>query len=429
MQERIAHAPAFHTGLLSRGQAVLVLSTTAIMLSIAMGLRQSLGLFQTPVVQDLGLQAADYAMAIAVQNIIWGFTQPFIGALVDRFGPRLVAISGAFLYAAGLAVTATATNATMITLGSGVLIGVALSCTTSGIAANVAARVIVPERRSLGFGIVSAAGSIGTFFAAPFGQAVMQQGGWRMALGAFFAISLVMLPMAFVAGRAGALPNSSSADKDLTLAGALGEARRHSGYVVMSLAFFVCGLQLVFLTTHLPSYLALCGMDPMLGAQALAVIGLFNIIGSWGFGWLGDRHSKRALLGSIYIIRSLAMAAYFMLPVSPTSTLIFAAVMGLTWLGVIPLVNGLVVQMFGIKFLSTLTGIAFLSHQVGSFLGAWGGGAIYDALGSYDRALQAGVIIGLIAGLAQLLAHDRPTRRLSGDNPQAGGDVLARASR
>jgi predicted MFS family arabinose efflux permease len=429
MQERVARTQAFHTGLLSRGQAVLVLTTTAIMLSIAMGLRQSLGLFQTPVVQDLGLQAADFAMAIALQNIIWGFTQPFAGALVDRFGPRLVAISGAFLYAAGLAVTATATNAAMITLGSGVLIGIALSCTTSGIAANVAARVIVPERRSLGFGIVSAAGSIGTFFAAPFGQAVMQQGGWRLALGAFFLISLVMLPMAFIAGRAGALPNSGSADKDLTLAGALGEAWRHSGYVVMSLAFFVCGLQLVFLTTHLPSYLALCGMDPMLGAQALAVIGLFNIIGSWGFGWLGDRHSKRALLGSIYIIRSLAMAAYFMLPVSPASTLIFAAVMGLTWLGVIPLVNGLVVQMFGIKFLSTLTGIAFLSHQVGSFLGAWGGGAIYDALGSYDRALQAGVIIGLIAGLAQLLAHERPTRRLSGDNPQAGGGALAKASR
>jgi predicted MFS family arabinose efflux permease len=238
-----------------------------------------------------------------------------------------------------------------------------------------------------------------------------------------------MLPMAFLAGRAGQLPNSSAADKDLTLVGALGEARRHSGYVVMSLAFFVCGLQLVFLTTHLPSYLALCGMDPMLGAQALAVIGLFNVIGSWGFGWLGDRYSKRALLGSIYITRSLVMAAYFMMPVSPASTLVFAALMGLTWLGVIPLVNGLVVQMFGIKFLSTLTGIAFLSHQVGSFLGAWGGGAIYDALGSYDRALQAGVIIGLIAGFAQLLAHDRPTQRLAGDNPQAGADSFARASR
>ncbi len=429
MQERIAAPQAFHTSLLTRGQSVLILSSAAVMLSIAMGLRQSLGLFQTPVVQDLGLKAADFAMAIAIQNIIWGFTQPFAGALVDRFGPRRIAIFGALLYALGLAITAQATNAAMITLGTGVLVGVALACTTSGIAANVAARVIVPERRSLGFGIVSAAGSIGTFFAAPLGQVVMQAGGWRLALGAFFVVSLFMLPTAFLAGRAGRLPNSSAADKDLTLGGALGEARRHSGYVVMSLAFFVCGLQLVFLTTHLPSYLALCGMDPMLGAQALATIGLFNIVGSWGFGWLGDRYSKRALLGSIYIIRSLVMAAYFLLPVSTESTLLFAALMGLTWLGVIPLVNGLVVQMFGIKFLSTLTGIAFLSHQVGSFLGAWGGGAIYDALGSYDRALQAGVIVGLIAGFAQLLAHDRPTRRLAGDNPQANTDALAPASR
>jgi predicted MFS family arabinose efflux permease len=390
MQERVERPQAFHTSQLTRGEAVVVLSSAAIMLSIAMGLRQSLGLFQTPVVQDLGLQAADFAMAIAIQNIIWGITQPFAGVLVDRFGPRLIAVFGTLLYAAGLALTATATNAAMITAGSGVLIGIALSCTTSGIAANVTARVIVPERRSLGFGIISAAGSMGTFFAAPLGQSIMQAGGWRMALGAFFLLSLLVVPMAFLAGRSGRLPNSTAADKDLTLVGALGEAGRHGGYVIMSLAFFVCGLQLVFLTTHLPSYLALCGMDPMLGAQALAVIGLFNVIGSWGFGWLGDRYSKRALLGSIYIIRSLVMAAYFLTPVSPASTLIFAAMMGLTWLGVIPLVNGLVVQMFGIKFLSTLTGIAFFSHQVGSFLGAWGGGAIYDALGSYDRALQAG---------------------------------------
>jgi len=414
MQERVAAKEPFHTGLLTRAESVLILSSAAIMLSIAMGLRQSMGLFQTPVVQDLGLQAADFAMAIAVQNIVWGFTQPVAGALVDRFGPRRIAIFGSLLYAVGLAITAGATNAAMITLGSGVLVGIALSCTSSGIAANVAARVITPSRRSLGFGLVSAAGSMGTFFAAPLGQAVMQAGGWRIALGAFFLISLFMLPTAFIAGRAGRLPNSTAADKDLTLVGALGEARRHSGYVIMSLAFFVCGLQLVFLTTHLPSYLALCGMDPMLGAQALAVIGLFNVIGSWAFGWLGEIYSKRMLLGSIYITRSLVMAAYFVLPVSPTSTLVFAALMGLTWLGVIPLLNGLVVQMFGIKFLSTLTGIAFLSHQVGSFLGAWGGGAIYDALGSYDRALQAGVIIGLIAGFAQLLAHDRPTGRLAG---------------
>ena len=429
MQEQVAQPRNFHVSQLSRAQAVLVLSSAAIMLSIGMGLRQSLGLFQTPVVQDLGLQAADFAMAIAVQNIVWGFTQPVAGALVDRYGPRLTAAVGALLYAAGIAITALAADAAMITLGTGLLVGVALSCTTSGIAANVAARVIIPSRRSLAFGIVSAAGSVGTFFAAPFGQAVMQAGGWRVALGAFVVISLFMLPAAFIAGRAGQLPNSSLADRDLTLGAALGEARRHSGFVVMSLAYFVCGLQLVFLTTHLPSYLTICGMDPMLGAQALAVIGLFNVIGSWGFGWLGDRYSKRALLGSIYITRSLVMAAYFMLPVSPASTLVFAALMGLTWLGVIPLVNGLVVQMFGIKFLSTLTGIAFFSHQIGSYLGAWGRGAIYDALGSYDRALQAGVIVGLIAGFAQLLAHDRPTGRLAGDNPPGSGDALAEVSR
>jgi len=415
MQEHVVAREPFHTGLLTRAESVLILSSAAIMMSIAMGLRQSLGLFQTPVVQDLGLQAADFAMAVAVQNIVWGFSQPFVGALVDRFGPRQISVFGGLVYAAGLALTAFASNAAMITLGTGVLVGIALSCLTSGVTANIVARVIVPSRRTLGFGLVSAAGSIGTFFAAPFGQTVMQTGGWRIALGAFFLISLFMLPAAFIAGRAGRLPNSTVADKDLTLAGALGEARRHSGYVIMSLAFFVCGLQLIFLTTHLPSYLVLCGMDPMLGAQALAVIGLFNVIGSWGFGWLGDIYSKRALLGSIYIARSIIMAVYFMMPVSPTSTLIFAALMGLTWLGVIPLLNGLVVQMFGIKFLATLTGIAFLSHQVGSFVGAWGGGAIYDALGSYDRALQAGVIVGLIAGFAQLLAHDRPTKRLAAE--------------
>ena len=233
-----------------------------------------------------------------------------------------------------------------------------------GIASNVAARVVAPERRSLAFGIVSAAGSMGTFFCAPLGQLVISHGGWRRGAGGVPPRSpCCMLPAAFIGGRADRLPNSSARDKDMTLLGALNEARRHGGYVVMSLAFFVCGLQLVFLTTHLPSYLALCGMDPLLGAQALAVIGLFNVIGSWGFGWLGDRYRKRTLLGLLYMIRSLVIATYFMLPVTPTSTLIFAALMGLTWLGVIPLLNGLVVQMFGIKFLSTLTGIAFFSHQ------------------------------------------------------------------
>ena len=219
--------------------------------------------------------------------------------------------------------------------------------------------------------------------------------------------------MAFIAGRAGRLPNSNAADKDLTLGGALGEARRHSGYVIMSLAFFVCGLQLVFLTTHLPSYLALCGMDPMLGAQALAVIGLFNVFGSWLFGWLGDLYRKRTLLGLVYLTRAVVVTIYFMTPVTPASTLIFAAAMGMLWLSVIPLVNGLVLDIFGVKFLSTLMGIAFLSHQVGSFLGAWGGGFVFDMLGSYDRAVQFTVLIGFLAGFAQLLMDDKPTERIT----------------
>jgi predicted MFS family arabinose efflux permease len=391
------------------------------MLSIAMGMRQSLGLFQTPVVQDLGIAAADFAMAIAVQNIVWGFTQPVAGALTDRYGPKWIALVGVVVYIAGLALMATSTTPAMITLGAGVLIGVALSCTTSGIGANIAARVVAPQRRSLAFGIVSAAGSIGTFVCAPLGQLVISHGGgWRAGLAAFVIVALLMLPAAFIGGRAERLPNTTARDADMTLLGALGEARRHGGYVITSLAFLVCGLQLIFLTTHLPSYLVQCGMDPLLGAQALAVIGLFNVIGSWGCGWLGDRYRKRTLLGLVYVIRSVVIAVYFMLPPTPTSTLIFAALMGLTWLGVIPLLNGLVAEMFGIRFLSTLTGIAFFSHQLGSFLGAWGGGAVYDALGSYDRALQFGVIIGLIAGFAQMLADDRPTERVAGAVPEPG---------
>ena len=187
----------------------------------------------------------------------------------------------------------------------------------------------------------------------------------------------------------------------------------------MCAAFFVCGLQLVFLTTHLPSYLALCGMDPLLGAQALSMIGLFNVIGSWGFGWLGDRYSKKMLLGMIYIIRSAVIAIYFTMPVSPASTLVFAAFMGLTWLGVIPLLNGLVVDMFGLRYLSTLSGIAFFSHQFGSFLGAWGGGVIFDTFGSYDHALQFGVIVGLAAGIAQIFMNDRPTPRIVAEGAAA----------
>jgi predicted MFS family arabinose efflux permease len=223
---------------------------------------------------------------------------------------------------------------------------------------------------------------------------------------------LAMLPAAFIGSRADQLPNSRVADRNLTLLDALGEARRHTGYVVMSIAFFVCGLQLVFITTHLPTYLAKCGIDPSYSALMLMLVGGFNILSSWLFGWLGDRYPKRFLLGGIHLLRSAAIAAFFMQPPTPLSIVLFGAVMGTLWLGVIPLVNGLVVQIFGLRFLSTLTGIAFLSHQAGSFLGAWGGGYLYDLMGSYDLAWKIGVLVGLVAGTLQLLMNDRPTERM-----------------
>jgi len=200
-------------------------------------------------------------------------------------------------------------------------------------------------------------------------------------------------------------------DNRQTLSDALREAFGHSGYVTLAVAFFVCGLQLVFLTTHLPSYLDLCGIDPSVTASALALIGLFNVFGSYLCGWLGGRYPRHLLLGGVYILRSAIITVYFLVPPTPLSTLIFAAAMGTLWLGVVPLVNGLVVQLFGLKFMATLTGVAFFSHQLGSFLGAWGGGVIFQAVGSYDRAWQAAVVIGLLAGALQLSMNTRPSAR------------------
>ena len=403
---------SFHAPQVSRGQAYAMLGGAALMMTLAMGIRQNLGLFQAPASRDLGIAISDFALAISIQQVAWGLSQPFTGLLADKYGTRWVTIAGSLIYALGVLLTATATSTLPIVIGAGVMIGLALACTSSGIAANIAARVVAPHRRTLAFGIVSAAGSIGTMLTAPIAAYFVNHGDWRAGLWAFLILSLAMLPAAFVGSRADRLPNSRVTDRNLTLVGALDEARRHTGYVVMSVAFFVCGLQLVFLTTHLPTYLAQCGMDASYSALVLMLIGGFNVLSSWLFGWLGDRYPKRLLLGGIYLLRSATLAAFFMHPPTPLSVVLFGAAMGTLWLGVIPLVNGLVVQIFGLRFLSTLTGIAFLSHQAGSFLGAWGGGYLFDLMGSYDLAWKIGVIVGLVAGTMQLLMNDRPTERV-----------------
>ncbi len=389
-----------------------ILIGAATMLTLAMGMRQSMGLFQPHIIKDLGITAADFSFAIALQNIVWGVTQPFVGMMVDKYGARPIAVTGALIYAAGLILTIIAPSTLVLTLGIGLCVGLALSCCASNVAMSVTSRTVSPAKRSFAMGAVSAAGSLGLMIASPLAQSMITTGGWKSAMLAFLALAVVMIPAAYSAGIADKLVVEKIAGPAQSIGEAVKEAASHPGYVVMAIAFFVCGLQLVFITTHLPNYLAICGIDPSVGAQALALIGLFNAFGSLAFGWLGGRYSKRFLLGGIYILRSIIITAYFMSTPTPTTTLIFAAAMGSLWLGVVPLVNGLVIHLFGLRYVATLTGLAFFSHQVGSFLGAWGGGLIYTSLGSYEWAWKGAVIIGILAGMMQMSMNLKPSKRL-----------------
>ena len=395
-----------------------VLIGASVMLTMSMGMRQSFGLFVSPVTRDIGISVADFTFAIAVQNIIWGITQPLTGAVADRFGCRTITVSGSLLYIAGLLVTRFATGPLSLLLGMGIMIGLAMSCVSLSLALAASAKVVSPAKRSITLGSVSAAGSLGSFIAAPLAQGLIVFYGWHMAIVGFLCLCAIMLPGAYFVGAKDKaaphpLPGAMDRDAGMSLKQALAEAAGHRGYVIMAVAFFVCGLQLVFLSTHLPAYLALCGQSPELSATALGVIGGFNAIGCYLLGWLGGRLPKHYLLGTVYILRSLFISVFFMMPVSPASTVIFAAAMGTLWLGTAPLVSGLIGQIFGVRYMATLSGIAFFSHQLGSFVGAWGGGLLFDAMGNYDMAWKIGVAIGLSAGIAQMFMDDRPTPRMA----------------
>ncbi len=403
---------------LPRFHVALILGGAALMLSLAMGMRQSFGLLQPHMIRDIGITAADFSLAIAIQNIVWGATQPFMGILADRHGARPVALLGVVVYAAGLAFALTATSAWDVTLGMGLCVGLALSCTASNIAMSVTAKAVSPLKRSLAMGSVSALGSLGLTLASPMAQHLISTAGWQAAVIGFLGLAAVMVPAAFMASRADQIEVPAHLGASQTVGEAVREALGHRGYLVLASAFFVCGLQLVFITTHLPTYLDICGIDPSVGSTALALVGLFNVLGSYLFGWLGGVYSKRVLLGSIYVLRSLIIALYISMPPSPMSTLVFAAAMGTLWLGVVPLVSGLVIHLFGLRYMATLSGVAFLSHQAGSFFGAWGGGVIYSMLGNYDLAWQCAVAIGLAAGLFQMTMNVQPSARVMGERNQ-----------
>jgi predicted MFS family arabinose efflux permease len=392
--------------------ALLVLS--GFIISLCMGLRQSLGLFMRPLTLDLGVSAATFGFSLALQNIVWGLSQPVVGALADRHGARPVLIGTALLYAAGLALMAFSKGVPGGLEIAGFLTGVGTAGTGFGVLIGTISRATPPERRSQTVGAVAAAGSLGTMVLAPVGQSLINGYGWQAALVAFALIAASMavlaLPVKGIARRLGAesAGGGAVAQSNQPLGEALREAMQHRGFLFMTLAFFACGFQLVFITTHLPAYLQLCGVPPGVSASALALIGLFNTVGTYMFGQLGARYSQKHLLALIYLLRTLFIVAFLLFPISAGSTLVFAAAMGFLWLGVAPLVTGIIGRVFGLTHFNTLYGIVFLSHQVGSFFGAWMGGLVFDWTGRYDFAWGALIVIGLTAFALQWLMDERP---------------------
>jgi MFS family permease len=382
-----------------------ILLGASAMLTLSMGIRQTFGLFLQPITQGIALSVSDFTLALSIQNLVWGLLQPVAGALVVRLGFRPILFVGALLYLLGLALLAAADGFLGVLLGAGLIVGASLACTASAMAQATASRVVPASIRSLVLGIITGAGTLGALIAAPVAQMVIEGHGWRWGILALIAIALPLLPATWIAGRVDRVPlptTSAGQIADASVLEAVRAAFGRTAFVVMTAAYFVCGLQLLFITTHLPSYLALCGMDPMLSAQALAVIAVFNVAGSLFFGWAGGHWPKLVLLGGIYLARSLVLGWYFLTPPTPASTLLFAALMGFLWLGVGPLVAGAVVEMFGLRWQAMIQGLAFMSHQLGSFVGAFGGGVLFDALGSYELAWRLAVGLGLTAGLLQV---------------------------
>jgi predicted MFS family arabinose efflux permease len=386
---------------------LLAIACAGFLVTISMGVRQSFGLFMTPVGGDLGIGREAFGFAIALQNLLFGVAQPFVGALADRHGARRVALVGGLIYAIGLAWAASTQLPHSLLAALGLFVGVGLSGTTFVVLMGAVGRWVRPEQRSTAFGLVTAGGSFGQFAVVPLAQALISLLGWRgamLALGALLLLSLLAILGLKRDPAAGAGAASSEAG---SLRVALDTAARHPHFWLLNGGFFVCGFHIAFVATHFPSYLLDQGLAPAVGAWSLALIGLCNIVGAYLFGVWGGRHSRPALLALLYAARALSMAVFLLVPLSPASALVFAAVFGFLWLGTVPLTSGAVAAMFGLRYLSTLYGIVFLSHQVGSFLGAWWAGRLFDATGSYQQVWLASIALGLTAAALSFATRDR----------------------
>jgi len=390
-----------------RSRVFLIVVAASVIISAAMGARQTFGLFLSPLAIDRGLPVSTIALAIALHNLVWGLAQPLAGAAADRWGAAPVVGLGVLSYAAGLGVAATTSSGLVLVLGMGLLVGFGMSGTTFGVVLSAVGRAATPQQRSLAMGLASAGGSLGQITLAPLTQLSIESWGLAASLVALAVLLLAAGPFGLLLDRRGAATAAQARElRAPSLGEILEQALHHPGYRLLTLGFFTCGFQLAFISTYLPDYLTLCHMPLGLSATALSLIGFFNMIGSWACGWLGGRMRQQLVLGWLYLIRGAAIAVFLLLPKSPASVVIFAAVMGLTWLGTVPLTSGWVAKVFGTSHLGTLFGVCFFSHQIGSFLGAWLGGFVFDLTGSYTTVWILTAASGAMAALLHFPIKD-----------------------
>jgi MFS family permease len=389
---------------------LIVIAAGCLIALLGFGARSAYGLLLEPMTGARGWGRETFAFALAVQNLVWGFGVPFASMLADRYGPSRVLAVGAVVYGIGTAGMATATTGAGLTLFGGVLTGLGIALTSFSIALAAMAKVVDPGRQSLVLGIGTSAGSLGQVIFSPLSQLVIADYGWDSALFFLAASVLFIAPLAFV------LPGNADGGGDTKIEQGLGEAIieavRHRGYVLLTLGFFVCGFHVAFIAVHFPAYVKDLGLAAEVGAWAIAIIGLFNIVGSFLSGLAGQRWPKKNGLVVIYSLRAIAIATLLIADKTATTIYTFAAVMGILWLSTVPLTSGIVAQVFGLRFMATLFGFVFLSHQLGSFLGVWLGGYLYDRTGSYDVVWWTGVALSIVAALLHMPINERPLRRV-----------------
>ncbi|MGB5328713.1 MAG: MFS transporter [Gammaproteobacteria bacterium] len=390
---------------------IFAISCACIIGLLAFGPRSAMGFFQLPILQDNGWDRTTFGMAMALQNLCWGLGQPLFGLVADKFGTWRVLAFGALLYSLGLVVMAVSPTPLWLHIGGGVLIGLGVAACSFGVVLASIARLVSPEKRSFAFGLGTAAGSAGMFVFAPISQGLIDKLGWSDSLIAIAALMLIIPLLAIPLRGNSSTSRIAAAEFEQTAREALREAFVSKGYLLLTSGFFVCGFQVAFITAHFPAYISDLGIASRWAVVAISLIGFFNIIGSLASGVAGQRYSKPLLLSWIYIARSIVFTAFLLIPASPTTVVVFSIVIGILWLSTVAPTNALVAVMFGTRYLGLLGGIVFFSHQLGSFLGVWMGGVLYDATGSYDVVWWLGVALGIFAAIVHWPIREEPVQR------------------